>query len=232
MALGRVRRRFVIIQLVWFAARVASVITSGELPGNCPALHPLSCGTVTLENGDTIALVPKSVTDEDIWLPELDQTITHRLICTFPACLSSPCQNGGTCTETLDGFECTCASGYHGPICAWTCPDSRCCPDSWIYFRSSCYGYFPERVTFHQALSNCRDVITMEGQADMMSIHSQEELEFIMNFPGFIAERHLMVNFPTVRYPKPFPTLPTKDLMREPIAPLERQQVTGPHCYG
>ncbi|XP_030845603.1 alpha-N-acetylgalactosamine-specific lectin-like [Strongylocentrotus purpuratus] len=67
---------------------------------------------------------------------------------------------------------------------AWTCPDSRCCPDSWIYFRSSCYGYFPEKVTFHQALSNCRDVITMEGQADLMSIHSQEELEFIMIFPG------------------------------------------------
>ncbi|XP_035660531.1 uncharacterized protein LOC118405244 isoform X2 [Branchiostoma floridae] len=32
-------------------------------------------------------------------------------------CASDPCQNGGTCSETAPGFECTCLGGWEG----WTC---------------------------------------------------------------------------------------------------------------
>ena len=32
-------------------------------------------------------------------------------------CLSAPCQNGGTCTNFVDYFECTCAEGYTGALC-------------------------------------------------------------------------------------------------------------------
>ena len=33
-------------------------------------------------------------------------------------CLSTPCQHGGTCKETLDGITCTCPTGFYGPTCA------------------------------------------------------------------------------------------------------------------
>ena len=32
-------------------------------------------------------------------------------------CSSDSCQNGGTCTDMVDGFSCTCVSGYTGTIC-------------------------------------------------------------------------------------------------------------------
>ena len=32
-------------------------------------------------------------------------------------CHPSPCKNGGTCTETEEGFECSCKEGFKGKIC-------------------------------------------------------------------------------------------------------------------
>ncbi|XP_037612385.1 cubilin [Sebastes umbrosus] len=32
-------------------------------------------------------------------------------------CLSSPCQNGGTCTDGINGFTCTCTVEWTGPLC-------------------------------------------------------------------------------------------------------------------
>ena len=38
--------------------------------------------------------------------------------CDQGACDSSPCRNGATCTNTVDGsFECTCARGWRGYAC-------------------------------------------------------------------------------------------------------------------
>lgn len=32
-------------------------------------------------------------------------------------CLSSPCANGGTCTDEFNGYSCVCAKGWAGPTC-------------------------------------------------------------------------------------------------------------------
>ncbi|XP_067275729.1 fibulin-7 isoform X1 [Pseudorasbora parva] len=37
-------------------------------------------------------------------------------------CLSSPCANGGTCTDEVNGFSCFCAKGWAGPSCASPTP--------------------------------------------------------------------------------------------------------------
>ena len=37
-------------------------------------------------------------------------------------CSSSPCKNGGTCTDHVNRYRCTCAAGYTGANCnAGTC---------------------------------------------------------------------------------------------------------------
>ena len=32
-------------------------------------------------------------------------------------CANSPCQNGGTCTDNVNGHTCTCVAGYTGENC-------------------------------------------------------------------------------------------------------------------
>lgn len=33
------------------------------------------------------------------------------------ACLSAPCQNGGTCVDADEGYVCECPQGFTGPDC-------------------------------------------------------------------------------------------------------------------
>ena len=35
----------------------------------------------------------------------------------FDECASYPCQNGGTCTDGIDGYECNCIPGHTGVFC-------------------------------------------------------------------------------------------------------------------
>ena len=32
-------------------------------------------------------------------------------------CATNPCQNGGTCTDGVDSYNCTCAPGFKGTNC-------------------------------------------------------------------------------------------------------------------
>ena len=46
--------------------------------------------------------------------------ILQRNFCFFPdinECDSSPCQNGGTCTDNVNGYTCDCVAGYTGTEC-------------------------------------------------------------------------------------------------------------------
>ena len=33
-------------------------------------------------------------------------------------CLSKPCQNGGSCVDTVNGYTCECTNTYEGPSCS------------------------------------------------------------------------------------------------------------------
>ena len=35
----------------------------------------------------------------------------------FNECSSNPCENGGLCTDQINGYSCTCAAGFIGVTC-------------------------------------------------------------------------------------------------------------------
>ena len=39
------------------------------------------------------------------------------IISDIDECASDPCQNGGTCTDGINGYLCTCPAGFEGVIC-------------------------------------------------------------------------------------------------------------------
>lgn len=50
----------------------------------------------------------------------LNYIATCIVLCTFPdinECSSNPCQNGAQCVDRVNGYTCTCASGWTGTLC-------------------------------------------------------------------------------------------------------------------
>jgi hypothetical protein len=47
-------------------------------------------------------------------------------------CASSPCQNGGTCTDQVNAYSCECPPGFTGPECqtGMRCPTKSCGTDN------------------------------------------------------------------------------------------------------
>nr|XP_021206314.1 delta and Notch-like epidermal growth factor-related receptor isoform X1 [Bombyx mori]XP_037867212.1 delta and Notch-like epidermal growth factor-related receptor isoform X1 [Bombyx mori] len=71
----------------------------------------------------------------------------------YNECESSPCGNGGTCTDRVGGFECTCGRGYTGNTCQLKvdlcspnpCSESRYCVDRGNTYTCECpHGYIGE----------------------------------------------------------------------------------------
>ena len=46
----------------------------------------------------------------------------------FNECRSSPCQNGGTCSDDVNRYSCGCVDGYVGDHCE----TGRCIPMDWF----------------------------------------------------------------------------------------------------
>ena len=47
----------------------------------------------------------------------LNITIIADYVVDVDECVSSPCQNGGNCTDGVNGYKCACVDGYEGDTC-------------------------------------------------------------------------------------------------------------------
>ena len=50
-----------------------------------------------------------------VFAPMLNVLLNYNL--DIDDCAGNSCQNGGTCTDLLNDFMCSCAPGYTGPVC-------------------------------------------------------------------------------------------------------------------
>ncbi|XP_071486088.1 lactadherin-like [Diadema antillarum] len=91
-------------------------------PAVCPHLTKAPCPSVLSDNGAVIQYIPKPVKSHAYTLQQLPPGMKlpenpTGYICTRPACLSDPCLHQSQCTETDDGFNCTCLDGWQGKRC-------------------------------------------------------------------------------------------------------------------
>ncbi|XP_054433553.1 aggrecan core protein isoform X2 [Pteronotus mesoamericanus] len=93
---------------------------------------------------------------------------------TAPArsCAEDPC-GAGTCQETAGHVTCLCPPGHTGKHCDI---DQELCEEGWTKFQGHCYRHFPDRESWVDAESRCR-----EQQSHLSSIVTPEEQEFVNN---------------------------------------------------
>ncbi|NXK96736.1 NCAN protein, partial [Formicarius rufipectus] len=104
-------------------------------------------------------------------------------------CLSSPCQNGGTCIDEVNSFVCLCLPSYGGSRCE---KDTEGCDHNWHKFQGHCYRYFSRRRSWEDAERDCR-----RRSGHLTSIHSQEEHGFINGGWGSHHDPHPWVLLPS-----------------------------------
>ncbi|XP_048577652.1 uncharacterized protein LOC5509903 isoform X2 [Nematostella vectensis] len=94
--------------------------------GSNAACHPNQSGRIEKKgNSTTIFPTPSShlnTTESCYCLPGY-----HGDGCQHYGCTPNPCQNGGTCKQSLQNgsFVCACAPGFHGNTCQLPCPDGQ-----------------------------------------------------------------------------------------------------------
>ncbi|CAG2214236.1 CSMD [Mytilus edulis] len=107
--------------------------SEGEWSGPLPTCKGVSCPLHTLENGKVTTTgltfghtatytcksgymvangdVSRTCASDEYWLGKMP-------VCAdFGLCSSSPCKNGGTCTDLPGGYSCACAEGWKGKTC-------------------------------------------------------------------------------------------------------------------
>jgi len=81
------------------------------------------------------------------------------------SCISHPCQNGGSCDNTAQGFQCVCTENYEGTMCACKCvlhlPEKHMCtPCSHARLRIHIFLYALNYQIQHH-LNLCLEAVTM-----------------------------------------------------------------------
>ncbi|XP_071804899.1 uncharacterized protein [Asterias amurensis] len=148
------------VRVLSFAA--GSVVTNAAVsfPSNSSLPNATAVAnalTPTISDGNTsIPITANSTTSQDA-----------------DDCNSSPCQNGATCTNTMEGFDCACALGFNGTTCdtninnctANLCMNNGTCVDGVDTFTCLCTsdfdGTFCEVDIAPPVLTNCVDTVTV-----------------------------------------------------------------------
>ncbi|XP_044516074.1 aggrecan core protein [Gracilinanus agilis] len=133
--------------------------TTEATPKSC-AEEPCGAGTCQEREGSVICLCPPGY-------------MGNRCDIDIDECHSNPCQNGATCVDGIDSFTCLCLPSYGGDLCNI---DQEICEEGWTKFQGHCYRHFPDRETWVDAESQCR-----EHQSHLSSIVTPEEQEFVNN---------------------------------------------------
>ncbi|XP_069480397.1 aggrecan core protein [Ambystoma mexicanum] len=131
----------------------SSAVPLSEEPTDIPTIYDTTPPTLTA--------VPPQVS------PEMTDTEDTDV------CLPSPCLNGATCVDGIDSFTCLCLPSYGGDLCEI---DLKICEEGWTKFQGNCYKHFPDRETWVDAETLCRN-----HQSHLASIHNPEEQEFVNN---------------------------------------------------
>ena len=80
----------------------------------------LTCGSFVKKKNHSKSQLRQNVTSlTDPVTPHFDLTLCHFPFFTVNVneCSSNPCLNNGSCTDLINGFNCTCQSGYYGSRC-------------------------------------------------------------------------------------------------------------------
>ncbi|XP_022665182.1 protein crumbs-like isoform X3 [Varroa destructor] len=110
-----------------------------------------------------------------------------------PVCDSNPCQNGGSCVDIFNAFECRCTEDFRGPLCEelkpcrkYLCPGSSKCQDLVDGFECVANASFEGRTTLEyrasldaNAIANATSLelkVILESAADLLQISSPGQL--------------------------------------------------------
>ena len=93
-------------------------------------------------------------------------TLLFIFISDVDECSSVPCQHGGTCTDYVNKYTCTCPVGYAGTVCQ-TGKKSKCCipffPRNNLYTCNCASEYIILRKSTLQCVPLCLEMAYAES---------------------------------------------------------------------
>ncbi|XP_071790746.1 echinoidin-like [Asterias amurensis] len=73
------------------------------------------------------------------------------------------------------------------------------CPPLWTRFRNNCYRFMGHEMSWTDAENHCRQFFTISGQAHLASVHSSDEVDFLIQYSesSFISAlgKHVWIGF-------------------------------------
>ncbi|XP_072162963.1 brevican core protein-like [Diadema setosum] len=162
-------------QRLHYAETVSAVEdTCLHAPLNMESLCP---DTLSEKTSNYVQLKPKFIPRDhphyDVMIPE-DAREKTNLYCGHPDCEPNPCQNGGTCLETLEDFTCECPGSFVGKRCEMEC--DAVYPGS-VSSAGSCYLFSAQdQQTWEVARDRCDELgghlVTIETSGKLMTIQN------------------------------------------------------------